>query len=197
MFGTGTDPVSFTFDSVPTGNYQVIAYTLGFDFQADYKQSFNVVGANPYPTYYAQGETGIDYGLSPAFRRVVNTAQGTWQKGNYVQFDNVRPAADGTLALVVQWLGSGGSYYPAVNGIQLVKVNPVVERPVLAITSGGTVPSLSWNAAAAGFTLEGSTELGANASWSTVAGATSPLPGAGSIAIPATSAARFYRLSKR
>ncbi len=197
MFGTGTEPVSFTFDSVPAGTYHVLAYTLGFDFQGDYKESFSVAGAGSYPIYFAQGETGIDYSLAPAFRRVTNTSEGTWQKGNYVQFDNVRPAADGTLTLVVQWLGSGGSYYPAVNGIQLVKVNPVVERPVLAIAPGAASLGLSWNAAAAGFTLESAADLGPTTPWSAVSGLASPLPGAGSVSVPATGNARYYRLIKR
>jgi hypothetical protein len=197
MFGTGTEPVSFTFDSVPAGSYQVIAYTLGFDFQADYKESFAVVGAAASPTYYAQGETGIDYGLAPAFRRVTNTNPATWQKGNYVQFDNVRPAADGTLTLVVQWQGTGGSYYPAVNGIQLVRVNPVVERPTLAVTRGAASLNLSWGAAASGYTLESASDLGSGASWTPVPGLASPLPGAGGLDVTASAAGRYYRLIKR
>lgn len=42
MFGTGSEPVSFTFDSVPAGTYQEPAYTVGFDFQADYTVSFPI-----------------------------------------------------------------------------------------------------------------------------------------------------------
>ena len=79
--------------NVPAGNYQVLVYTLGFDFQANYQEAFSVTGAGTYPTYHAQGETGLDYTQNPAYRRVTNTVATAHQKGNYVQFDSVSPAA--------------------------------------------------------------------------------------------------------
>lgn len=196
QFGTGTDPVSFTLDSVPAGTYRLIAYTLGFDFQADYKQAFSVAGAGTYPTYHVQGETGLDYAQSPAFRRMTSTDAAARQRGNYVQFDAVSPAADGTLTFVAQWEGTGGSYYPAVNGFQLVRVVPVTAKPRLGLVAGGASSTLSWDGAAAGFTLESSANVGGAGNWAAVAGVTNPLGGAGSLPVSPAGASRFYRLIK-
>jgi hypothetical protein len=196
---TKVEPVNFALTGVPAGNYQLIAYTMGFDFQADLEEAFSVAGAGNYPTYHALGETGLDYSQNPGYRRVTNTVATVHQKGNYVQFDNVSPAADGSLTLSVLWeapTGATGSYNPAVNGFQLVKVLPVTARPSLAAAPGPGALVLSWDATAAGFVVESSSALGPTASWTTVTSAPNPISTAGSVTIPTSGTRAFYRLKK-
>ncbi len=196
--GISTDPVTLSFAGVPSGTYQVLAYTMGFDFQANYQESFTLQGTGSYPTYHGLGETGLDFSQGPGYRRITNTDASVHPRGNYVQFDNVRPAADGTLTLIVQYEATtGGSYNPAINAVQLIQVLPVTAKPRLSFTGAASALTLAWDATAAGFTLQSSPALGSGALWTTVAGSPSPIAGAGSM--PVTSgnpATRFFRLVK-
>jgi hypothetical protein len=196
--GTATDPVNLTLANVPAGKYDVIVYTTGFDFQANYQEAFSITGAGTYPTYHGQGETGLDYTQNPAYRRISSTDAASRQKGNYVEFDNVSPAADGSLTITVLWESTtGGSYNPAINGFQLVKVLAVASSPALSVAQSAGSLTISWDQSAAGFVLETSADLGTKASWSSVSGAPNPITGAGSTTVPTNAGAgRFYRLAK-
>jgi hypothetical protein len=117
--------------------------------------------------------------------------------GNYVQWDNVSPAPDGSLGLLVfaESLSPGNLLTPAVNAIQLVKVNPITARPVLGSSLTGTDElTISWGAAAAGYVLETAANLDGTPSWSVVAGSPNPIAGAGSINVPTTPGGGYYRL---
>ncbi len=197
QFGTGPEPVSFTLEGVPAGTYNLIAYTLGFDFQADYQETFSVVGAGNHPTYQAIGEPGLDYVQNPGFRRITSTNPNARQRGNYVQFDAVSPTAGGSLTLVVQWVGTTGSYNPAVNGFQLVRVVPATVKPTLTITAAGTSATLSWDSAASGFRLESNDNLGNAGGWTPVSGVAQPLTGSGTLSLTPSAAGRYYRLILR
>ena len=196
------DPVNFRLNNVPSGTYNLLVYSVGFDFQANYFQAYGVTGASSYPTYHGKAESGINYVSNPAFRRMTTTTTNAPSSGNYVQFDGVSPAGDGSLVVSVTWepqdasLNNGRN--PAVNAIQLVRVNPITTPPSLGATVGspGTL-TVSWSALATGFTLQSSPTLGAAANWTTVAGTPNPITGAGSAIVNTTTGGgSYYRLFK-
>jgi hypothetical protein len=117
--------------------------------------------------------------------------------GNYVQWDNVSPAPDGSMGLLVftESPSPGNGLIPAVNAIQLVKVNPITARPVLGSSlSAPDELTLSWGATAAGYVLETTADLDATPVWSIVPGSPNPIAGAGSIDVPTTTGSGYYRL---
>ncbi len=193
-----TDPFPITLNNIPAGNYDVIVYSVGFPFQATYLEGFELTGGGTYPTYHVNAESGLQFNANPAFRRMSSTDPANRASGNYVQFDNVTPAADGSLVISTTWESTeaGNGHQPAVNGIQLVKVNPVSAQPtVVAIRQGSTLV-ISWDAAAVGFTLESSAALGTAASWTPVTGTPNPITAAGTANISTSGQAGFYRLRK-
>jgi len=195
--GTSNDPILIKLANVPPGHYQMIVYTLGFDFQADYQEAFSVAGAGSYPTYHVLGETGLDYTQNPGYRRASSTDPSARQKGNYVQFDSIDPAPDGSLVLSVAWEASSTSTYnPAVNAFQLVKILAATTPPTLGIQSAGGQVTIRWDATASGFTLQSRPALGGGAAWAPVADAGNPVSGAGSINASTAGSATYYRLVK-
>jgi hypothetical protein len=130
---------------------------------------------------------------------MTNTNPGAPDSGNYIQFDNSAPAADGSLVISVTWESTqaGNGHQPAVNAIQLVKVTPVVVQPNLGVTASAGNINISWAASANGFVLESTSALGSGATWAVVAGSPNPITGAGSINVnPAATGNSFYRLRK-
>lgn len=195
-----TDPVTFTLNNVPAGNYHLLAYSTGFDFSANYFQGYSVTGAGTYPAYHGKAETGLNFVGNPGFRRITNQTAGVTNVGNYVQFDNVSPAADGTLTLTVTWEppdpAVNNSHQPAINALQLARVSAVTARPTLTATAGNGNLTIAWTASAAGFVLETSPTLGSGATWTPVSGAANPLAGAGSVSVNTSGNSAFYRLRK-
>jgi hypothetical protein len=197
------EPVNFRLNNVPAGTYNVLVYSMGFDFTANYFQAYSVTGAASYPTYHGKAETGLIYNSSPAFRRITTTTTNAPGGGNYVQFDNVSPAADGSLLISVTWEPPdptiNNTHQPAINAIQLAQVTAATPTPpslTAKLGAAGTL-SLSWSDLAAGFTLQSSATLAAGAAWAPVPGAPSPITAAGSINVSAAgSASQFYRLKK-
>jgi len=194
---TSLEPVNFRLNNVPAGNYQVIVYSVGFDFSANYLQAYSLTGAAGYPTYHGKAETGLAYIGNPAFRRMTTTTTNAPTVGNYVQFDGVSPAGDGSLLVSVTWEPQdpaiSNGHQPAINAIQLVRVNPVTVTPTLgaAVIDPGTL-NLSWSAEATGFTLQTSPVLGAAANWTAVAGVPNPITGAGSVNVNTTTGTGGY-----
>jgi hypothetical protein len=197
-----TDPVIFTLSNVPAGTYNVLVYSTGFDFTPNYFQGYSITGNGAYPTFHGKAETGLNFINNPAYRRMVNQTPGNADTGNYVQFDNVSPATDGSLVISVSWEpadpGISNGHQPAINAIQLVKVLPVTQQPTLGAAKGAQAGTLtiSWPASAAGFLLESSSALGSQASWTTVSGSPNPIAGAGSLNITISGNTQFYRLHK-
>jgi len=192
-----TDPMTVTLNNVPAGTYNVIIYTIGFDFSAAYDEAFGLTGGGTYPTYHVRAETGLPYKGNPAYRRMSSTTQSAPDSGNYVQFDSVSPAADGSFAISATWesTNAGNGHQPAINAIQLVKVLPVVVQPNLGVTAAAGNITISWSASANGFVLESSATLGSTASWSLVAGSPNPIGGAGSVNVSTSAGGnKFYRL---
>ncbi len=155
--GTPTESVILTLNNVPAGRYGLIAYSVGFDFLAAYEQDYTLTGATTPPTITGRSETGLPYIANPAFRRSISTNPAQRDTGNYVRFDNVSPAADGSLNLSVFWAGSGGSgHQPAINALQLFRIvdappaPPVLVAPTLG--AGGLV--FGWTGGLAPFRVQ-------------------------------------------
>jgi hypothetical protein len=192
-------PVSFTLNNVPAGTYSVIAYTMGFNFQNDYRESFSLIGATEPPPLHVKGETGLAFNSNPAFRRMSSVDAANPTTGNYVQFDNVSPDANGAITLNVAWESDqlGNSHQPAINGIQLVKVTPVTTRPTIGLSRNGNSVTLSWTADATGFHFVTTAALTATSPQTTVPGTPNPITGAGSVSIIIpTTGNGFYWLVK-
>jgi hypothetical protein len=193
------EPIQITLNGVPTGTYNLLVYCVGFQFQATYEQAFDLFGEIQYPTFHVQGQTGLDYNNSPGLVRMSSTDPNNRELGNYVEFENVSPFTDGSFSLAVypESPNPGNGLIPAVNAIQLVRVQPITARPVLGIAAGtpGTL-TLSWGAAAAGYVLESSAALGGTANWVAVSGAPNPIAVAGTFDIQSPANGGFYRLRR-
>jgi hypothetical protein len=191
-----TLPLIVTLGGVPPGDYGLLAYCVGFDFQTVYDQGYELVGAATYPVFHVRGQTAGQYRSSPGYHRMSSTDPNARDTGNYVMFDNAAPDGAGnfTLTLTFEMQGTPGvtDSSPALNALQLVRIVPAL--PTLAITRNGNgTVTVSWNALAEGYTLESSGQLGA--SWGVVGGVASPITAAGSTVVT-PGGAQFYRLRK-
>jgi hypothetical protein len=191
-------PLSVTLGGVPSGNYALLVYSAGFNYNATYEESISLAGGGTYPTYRLVAQHAGQYLAAPGFIRCTSTNENARQLGNYVQFDNVSPALDGSLILTItpETTNTGIVALPPLNAMQLVKVAPVTTRPLLSISTpaAGKI-TLSWTAAAAGFILETTDILRSGAVWIPVVGSPNPIAESGSVAIAPASKA-FYRLKK-
>jgi hypothetical protein len=196
-FNNSPDPLVFSLANVPSGTYSVLVYSVGFQFNATYEQSFALTGLSSYANYRVKAYTGLDYNRNPGFRRMSSTNPDQRDFGNYVRWDDVSPAADGSLVISVlpETLNPGNGHLPAVNAMQLVKTVPVTVRPTLGVTTQGGLARISWDALAIGFTLESTANL-ATGNFSAVVGVPNPITAAGSTAPPAGVDVLFYRLRK-
>jgi hypothetical protein len=190
--------VSVTLNNVPPGNYHVIAYSVGFNFNAIYDESLQLIGSIAYPTFHVRAEHAGQYIVAPSvFRRMSSTNAAAREQGNYVIFTNVSPNASGAFTLNVlnespaENTGVGDA--PALNGLQLVRVITPVST-ALSLSRNGASVSIAWAATANGFVLESSSLLGAGADWQPVAGVPNPLTGSGSVLVTPSGPAKFYRL---
>jgi hypothetical protein len=189
---------TITLNNVPPGVYHLIAYSVGFNFNATYEQSLELAGGGGYPVYHVRAEHAGQYLAAPAvFRRMSSTNPDARDQGNYVMFENISPDGNGTLVLTVSndSTFTGINANPALSGLQLVRVLPAL--PALAVVSApnGSV-TISWGDAAAGYTLESSAQLGTSANWGAVAGVPNPIVTAGATTLSPVGAARYYRLRK-
>lgn len=190
-------PISIRLAGIPEGNYALLAYSVGFSFNSTYEEDFDLVGAETYPKLTVRGQTSTEFIANPTLVRMSSTNPEARDRGNYVLFDNVRPAADGSLLLTVTPMSTtvgNTAYFPPLNAIQLVRI--AATRPSLGIQTAGGGLTISWGADAAGFTLQSSAALGAGASWSVVGGTPNPITGAGSATVTPSGTARFYQLTR-
>ncbi len=191
-----------TLNGVPSGNYNLILYSLGFNFNSTYEEDIALTGASVYPTFYVQAQDAGQYLNPPGFVRMSNTnSTNRGPVGNYAQFDNISPALDGSLIISItpQSTNTGVTVLPPLNGLQLVRAPLVTPQPVLATSynSGIHILTVSWSALATGFTLQSSPTLGTGASWTAVAGTPNPITGAGSTIVNTTiGGGAYYRLFK-
>jgi hypothetical protein len=183
-YGSSTDPLDVLFSGVPAGDYHVYVYSVGFTFSPDYRQRVLVIGAETSPELRVIAETGLAYSTDPGWRQMQSTNPDARDTGNYVVFENVSPAPDGTLTISLAWEGEGGNtHQPALNAIQIVKVTAPgpssirIGPPVLA----GSDLTLSWTGGVGPFAVLRRDALGSG-SWteittSTERSATVPISG--------------------
>ncbi|MCL4785541.1 MAG: hypothetical protein KJ070_01930 [Verrucomicrobia bacterium] len=185
-------PVSFSLSGMPSGVYNLLAYSVGFSFNATYEQAFDLSSSSGqlFPVLYVQGQTGQDYLVSPGYVRMNSTNPANRAFGNYVQFDNVVVGVGDSLTLTVTPESPIATQIPAINAIQLVQVLPTLSVSV----SGGNV-TIAWTAAANGYVLESHSSLTPGA-WTIVPGTPNPITTGGSISVPASGDGGFFRLRK-
>ena len=180
---------------VPSGVYQLIAYSVGFAFNASYEQAYTFTGESTPTTLHVKAQTGIDFLSDPVLRRMASTDPNARDFGNYVVFEDVSPDGAGNFGLNIapESPNIGVNVLPTVNALQLVRV-----LATLAISRGPSSgqATVSWNRASTGYTLESSATLGPTAQWNPVNGVANPLPGVGSTTVNLTGA-RFFRLQRQ
>jgi hypothetical protein len=187
-------------NNLPAGTYDLIIYSVGFNFNTTYEQSLMLEGGAAYPVYSQRAQHAGQYVANPVFVEMDSTDPAARDLGNYTVFRNISPATDGSLLLTVtpENPGTPGiTFLPAVNALQLVKPNATPASPEITVARTGATLKINWLATAAGFRLESSAAVGAGASWSAVAGTPNPITAAGSadVTLPA-SGNQFYRLVK-
>jgi hypothetical protein len=190
-------PLTILLSGVPSGTYDLIAYSVGFSFNSTYEEDFSLVGAATYPTLSVRGQTSTEFIANPTLVRMSSTDPANRDHGNYVMFENVSPAADGTFLLTVtpQSTNVGNAaYFPPVNAVQLAKASAL--PPSLILAKQGSTLTISWGADSAGFVLESSATIGTSASWSPVTGVPNPITAAGSTTITPAAGSQFFRLRK-
>ena len=194
-------PLTVNLHNVPTGsNYSLILYSLGFNYNTTYEEQYDLTGAATYPTYHVKAQDVSQYQASPGYVKMASTNPDQRDQGNYVRYDNVSPAADGSLVILItpESTNTGITYLPPLNALQLVKVTKVTTPPQLTSSYNPTNANLTigWSDTAIGFTLQSSAALGQGATWAPAGGAPNPITGAGSINVSASTGQQFYRLKK-
>ncbi len=156
---SGNQPLAISLNNVPAvGTYSVILYSVGFSFNATYEQDVSLVGGSTYPTLYVQAQDANQYAATNGFRRMTSTdPSNRGPVGNYVQFDNVTPASDGSLSITItpQSTNTGSGYLPPLNAIQLVKSVALPPALVLAQPTLGTAGlTLNWSGGSGPFLVQ-------------------------------------------
>ncbi len=116
-----------TFGNVPAGKHTVIAYTVGVPLQfqdADY-----TVTGKATETYNVRVVNADEYNAAPGFYRGISKDPAHRSLATYVRFDNVEPAADGTIILNWVTLTTGFDRGAPVNALQLVLNSAAAPAP--------------------------------------------------------------------
>jgi hypothetical protein len=191
------NPITLTFSNVPlTTNFSLLVYSVGVSNNTTYEESFHLVGQSNYPTLHVRAQDAGQYLAAPAYARMSSTDPQHRDLGNYVQFDNVRPAADGTLVLVVtpESNSLNSAFLALVNAVQLVTVGPAPLLPRLSLShiAAPNMLNIAWDATAVGYALESSPTLGANATWRPVPGVAIPIANSNSVNVSTISSPHSY-----
>ncbi|MGZ8920813.1 MAG: hypothetical protein ACXW3L_07505 [Limisphaerales bacterium] len=115
-------PLGITLTGVPAGNYALIVYSVGFSFEQHLRGGFPTRGGRELSC--ADGSRATEFIANPTLLRMIGTNLNNQARGNYVMFENVSPAPDGTFVLMVtpqstnvDWkrpaLGAGAAWAPA------------------------------------------------------------------------------------
>lgn len=184
-------PMTLTLNNVPAGLYSLILYSVGFNFNATYEQDVDVAGGGSYPTLHVQAQDANQYGTSPGFRRMTSTdPDHRGPVGNYVQFDQVTPAADSSIAfsLTPQSTNTGSGYLPPLNAFQLVKTVALPATLVLAKpTLGPNGLTLGWTGGTGPFLVQ--YKVGLTGQWLDLVTTANH-----TITIPTVLGSAFYRI---
>jgi hypothetical protein len=182
------------------GTYALLAYSVGFSFNSTYEEDFELVGAATYPKLTVRGQTATEFIADPTLVRMRSTDPANRDRGNYVMFENVSPAADGTLLLTVTPQSTtvgNAAYFPPINALQLVRMGGGTTAPALGIRNQGGDLRVTWGADATGYLLQSSPTIGSTANWTAVTGLANPITGAGSVPIFTPGSAEFFRLRRQ
>ena len=179
------NPMTITLSNVPPAtNYSLLVYSVGGDLTASYEEAFTLTGQTSYPTLRVRGQDSSQYVAAPAYTRMSSTDPGARDLGNYVEFENVTPAADGTLVLLVnpEAINAGAGFLPPISALQLATNAPGLLPTSLSASYDAATHNLTvaWDASAAGYALVSSPSLGTNADWAHVLGTPNPITSAGS-----------------
>jgi hypothetical protein len=126
-------PITIHLSGVPADTYDLIVYSVGFNYLSSYEQDYSLVGMETYPTFTVRAQHGRQYSDNPGFHRMTSTdPNDRGNPGNYVRFENVSPATDGSLTLTVtpQPENVGNiNYFPPISALQLVRFDSTVDPP--------------------------------------------------------------------
>jgi hypothetical protein len=188
-------PMTITLSGVPPGNYGLLVYSVGFDFQTIYDQAYELVGSVTYPVFRVRAQTFGQYRAAPGYRRMSSTDPNNRDSGNYVMFEGVSPDVSGNFTLNMTpeppATPGVGDAMPAVNAIQLVRIVPPLPTLTITRNANGTV-TISWGTLAIGYTLESTAQLGT--AWNPVASVVNPITAPGATGVTPGGSAQYYRL---
>ena len=190
------NPITLTFSNVPlTTNFSLIVYSVGVSNNTTYEESFHLIGQSNYQTFHVRAQDA-GHLAAPVYARMSSTDPQHRDVGTYVQFDNVRPAADGTFVLVItpESNGLNSAFLPLVNAVQLVTLAPPPVLPRLSFSHVATpnMVNIAWDATAVGYALESSPTLGKNATWTPVAGVALPIANSNSVNVSSIATPNTY-----
>ena len=90
-------PGTLTFTNVPAGSHSVLVYTVGIPLQFQ-DQDYTITGLTSQSVYTTQMNAD-QYNPNPTWVRGTSPDPSIRTLANYVRFQNVQPAADGTIRL--------------------------------------------------------------------------------------------------
>jgi hypothetical protein len=120
-------PGTITFQNVPAGSHSVIAYTVGVPLQFQ-DQDYTITGLTS-QSIYTTAMNADQYNPNPTWVRGTSPDPGIRTLANYVRFQNVQPAADGTITLNWSTATTGFDRGVAVNAVQLLIDPPAIAEP--------------------------------------------------------------------
>jgi soluble cytochrome b562 len=146
--GTGANPgtpARLTFHNVPAGEHAVLVYFVGIPLQFQ-DANYKVIGQSEH-TVFTRVINADEYNAAPGFFRGTSTDPENRTLATFARFDNVRPAADGSIAVEWTTLTSGFDRGTPVNALQLVLNAPdpgappvITQNPQPTVMiEGGTV----------------------------------------------------------
>jgi hypothetical protein len=127
IFANPGAPGTVTFENVPAGNHSVIAYTVGIPLQFQ-DQDYTVTGAASQSVYTTQMNAD-QYNPNPTWVRGTSPDPSVRTLANYVRFQNVQPAANGTITLNWSTATTGFDRGVALNAVQLLINPPAIAEP--------------------------------------------------------------------
>jgi hypothetical protein len=129
----GGEPGSVTFNGVPAGSHSIIAYTVGVPLQFQ-DQDYTVVGSTT-KSIYTKQMNADQYNPNPVYVRGTSPDPNIRTLANYVRFDQISPAADGTIRLDWTTATTGFDRGVALNAIQLLIDPPYLGEPPTLVQS--------------------------------------------------------------
>jgi hypothetical protein len=120
-------PGTLTFTNVPAGNHSVLVYTVGVPLQFQ-DQDYIITGQTSQSVYTTQMNAD-QYNPNPTWVRGTSPDPSVRTLANYVRFQNVQPAADGTIRLNWSTPTAGFDRGVAINAVQLLINPPAIAEP--------------------------------------------------------------------